>query len=191
MCWLLIYFPDNSVFCGSGSTAYRSPPTKNIISCWSHLLFQSFPAAIWSPQCVCYYTGSLEVRWAANPTISLSGLQGILSCLKVLVAWGWPSCVESLPTVTLQGILRMTSSHARPPDAPDGSVSSPTLLLFLFHPGRMYLDPCRLYWKSTWNPLAQRLSKGSAYSLSYHRTLSPRIQEESSWVCAFQTLRRN
>ena len=51
--------------------------------------------------------------------------------------------MESLPTVTLQGILRMTTSHARPPNAPDSSVSSPMLLLFLFHPERMYLDPCR------------------------------------------------
>ena len=35
-------------------------------------------------------------------------------------------------------------SQNRPPNAPDSSVSSPVLLLFLFHPGRMYLDPCRL-----------------------------------------------
>lgn len=187
---ILSYLPDLTILCSVGLVPQ---PRDHLLLRTLFMLTASFvpePSSCNLKPPICYHIGSLEVKWAANPTLWMSGLQDTLSWLRALMARGWHSCVESLPTATLWGILRMTSS-ARPPNAPDNSVSIPVLLLFLFHPGRMYLNPCRLWWEPTWNHFVQRLSRGSAQGLPYHCTLSPRIREESSWVCAFQPLRRN
>lgn len=101
MCWLLIYFLTILCFVGLGLTAYRSPPLRILFHA-DHIFVSELSSCIWSPS-VCYYTGLLEVRWAANPTVSLSGLQGILSCLRVL--WpevGPPGC----------GVLSLWTSRA-------------------------------------------------------------------------------